>query len=93
METTLTCAGSASEPEGIIMDELFEKVKALTAKNLDIDEDRITPEFSFRDVDSLNAYALLFALEEEFAIKIPDETAYEFETVGDAYAFIKKELT
>jgi acyl carrier protein len=43
-------------------------------------------------VDSLNAYALLFAVEEEFAIKIPEETAYNFKTVGDACAFIKKEL-
>jgi acyl carrier protein len=80
--------------EVAIMDKLFEKLKALlTAQDIDIDEGRITLAFSFRDVaDSLDAYELLYAAEEEFGIRIPDEIAYKFKTVGDAYAFIKKEL-
>jgi acyl carrier protein len=74
------------------MDELFEKVKALIASKLEIDEDKITMEASFRQdlgADSLDTYELVYAIEEDLGIKIPDEKANEFETVRDAYEFIK----
>ncbi len=74
------------------MDEVFEKVKAIIAEKLDIDEDRVTLEASFRQdlgADSLDTYELIYALEEELGIQIPDEKANEFETVGNAVSFIK----
>jgi acyl carrier protein len=76
----------------MVMDELFEKVKALIARKLEIDEGKITMDASFRQdlgADSLDTYELVYAIEEEMGIKIPDEKATEFETVKDAYEFIK----
>jgi acyl carrier protein len=76
-------------------DELFDKVKTLIAKKLDVDESKIEPSSSFRQdlgADSLDTYELVYAIEEELKIKIPDERANTFETVGDAYEFIKTQL-
>ncbi|GMO24248.1 MAG: acyl carrier protein [Spirochaetaceae bacterium] len=76
------------------MDELFEKMKKLIAENLEIDEDKITMDASFRQdlgADSLDTYELVYAMEEETGVKIPDEKASSFETVRDAYDYIKSQ--
>lgn len=76
------------------MDELFEKIKKLIAEKLDIDESKITLDSSFRGdlgADSLDTYELVYAIEEELDVSIPDEKANEFETVRDAYDFIKSQ--
>ena len=77
------------------MDELFEKIQKLIAEKLEIDEGKITLDSSFRNdlgADSLDTYELVYAIEEELGVRIPDEKANEFETVRDAYDFIKAEL-
>ena len=77
------------------MDELYEKVKKIIAEKLEVEEDKITPEASFRQdlgADSLDTYELVYAIEEELGITIPDEKANEFETVKDAYEFIKSQV-
>ena len=74
------------------MDELFEKIQKLIADKLEIDEGKITLDASFRNdlgADSLDTYELVYAIEEELGVSIPDEKANEFETVRDAYDFIK----
>ena len=76
------------------MDELFEKIQKLIADKLEIDEGKITLDSSFRNdlgADSLDTYELVYAIEEELGVSIPDEKANEFETVRDAYDFIKSE--
>ena len=76
------------------MDELFNKMKKLIAEKLDVDEEKITMDASFRQdhgADSLDTYELVYAIEEELKIQIPDEKANEFETVRDAYEFIKSQ--
>lgn len=76
------------------MEELFEKMKKLIAERLEIEEDKITLDSSFRQdlgADSLDTYELVYAIEEELGITIPDEKANEFETVRDALDFIKAE--
>ena len=52
-------------------------------------------ESSFRQdlgADSLDTYKLVYAIEEELGISIPDEKANEFETVGDALNYIKTQV-
>lgn len=74
------------------MDELFERIKKLIAEKLEVEEEKITLEASFRQdlgADSLDTYELVYAIEEEMGITIPDEKANDFETVGDAINFIK----
>jgi acyl carrier protein len=77
------------------MDELFQKMQKLVAEKLEVDESKITAEASFRQdlgADSLDTYELVYAIEEEMGVSIPDEKANEFETVGDAYEFIKSQM-
>ena len=77
------------------MDELFEKMKKLIADRLEIDESKITLDSSFRQdlgADSLDTYELVYAIEEELGISIPDEKANEFETVRDALEFIRSQV-
>ncbi|MFP4178469.1 MAG: acyl carrier protein [Spirochaetaceae bacterium] len=77
------------------MEDVFEKVKKLIAEKLEVEEDKITLEASFRQdlgADSLDTYELVYAIEEEMGISIPDEKANEFETVGDAVEFLKSQL-
>jgi acyl carrier protein len=75
-------------------DELFEKMKNLISTKLDVEESKITMDASFRQdlgADSLDTYELVYAIEEEMGIPIPDEKANEFETVKDAYEYIKSQ--
>jgi acyl carrier protein len=77
------------------MDELFNKIKKIIAEKLEVEEDKITLEASFRQdlgADSLDTYELVYGIEEELGITIPDEKANEFETVKDAYEFIKSQV-
>jgi acyl carrier protein len=76
------------------MDELFQKMKKLIADKLEIEEGKISLDASFRQdlgADSLDTYELVYAIEEEMGISIPDEKANEFETVRDAYEYIKSQ--
>ncbi len=76
------------------MDELFEKMQKLIADKLDVDPAKITLDASFRQdlgADSLDTYELVYAIEEELGVSVPDDKASEFETVRDAYDFIKSQ--
>ncbi len=76
------------------MDELFEKMKKLIADKLEVEESKITMDSSFRQdlgADSLDTYELVYAIEEEMGISIPDEKANEFETVRDALEYLKSQ--
>ena len=72
--------------------DIFEKIKEITAEQLDIDESLVTMEASFindLEADSLALVQLMMALEEEFDMEIPDEEAEEIATVADAVNYIK----
>jgi len=76
-------------------DELVSKLKKLIADRLEVEEDKITLESSFRQdlgADSLDTYELVYAIEEELGITIPDEKANEFETVKDALVYIESQI-
>jgi len=75
-----------------LLDE--DEIQKLIAEKLEIDAGKITLDSSFRGdlgADSLDTYELVYAIEEELGVSIPDEKANEFETVRDAYDFIKSE--
>ena len=75
-------------------EELVSKMKKLIADRLEVEEDKITLESSFRQdlgADSLDTYELVYAIEEELGITIPDEKANEFETVKDARVYIESQ--
>ena len=72
---------------------MFEKIKAIMMDQLNIDENDITEETSFKDdlgLDSLDLFELAMAIEEEFGVEIPQEDLESIVTVGDAVEFIKE---
>jgi len=76
------------------MDKLFDDMKKLIAEKLDVDIEKIKMDSNFRHdlgADSLDTYELVYAIEEEMGISIPDEKANNFETVQDAYNYIKSQ--
>ena len=72
---------------------MFDKIKAIMVEQLNIDENDITEDTSFKDdlgLDSLDLFELAMAMEEEFGIEIPQEELENIVTVGDAVEFIKE---
>ncbi len=70
-----------------------DKVKKIIAKQLGVKEEQVVPAASFINdlgADSLDTVELVMALEEEFDIEIPDESAEKIKTVGDAINYIKE---
>ena len=73
----------------------FEKIKAIIAEVLNVDENEITMETTFTDdlgADSLDVFQIIMGLEEEFDIEIANEAAEKIVTVGDAVEQIKNAL-
>jgi acyl carrier protein len=56
-------------------DELIERVRKVIATSKRIPEEQVTIDSSFEElgIDSMDAVEILFALENEFDINIPDE--------------------
>ena len=74
----------------------FEKIKAIIAEVLNVDENEITMETTFTDdlgADSLDVFQIIMGIEEEFDIEIPNEEAEKIVTVGDAVEQIKKAVS
>ncbi|MEA5509291.1 acyl carrier protein [Crocosphaera sp. UHCC 0190] len=74
--------------------DLFEKVKAIVADQLEVKAEDIKPESSFANdlgADSLDTVELVMALEEEFEVEIPDEVAEQIDTVGKAVSYIEEQ--
>jgi len=75
--------------------DLFEKLRDLIADKLEVEKDKVTLEARFREdlgADSLDTYELLYALDSEMGVSVPDEKATEFEKVQDALSFIEEQL-
>jgi acyl carrier protein len=74
------------------MSDIETRLKKIVAKNLDVCESRITPDSSYIDdlgADSLDQVELIMALEEEFEVEIPDESAEKVKTISDTIKYIK----
>ena len=79
------------------MSTILDRVRAITAEKLSVDESDITPESSFTedlDADSLDVVELIMAFEEEFstddnAVEISDDDAESIETVQNAVDYLE----
>lgn len=72
-------------------DTALAKVKDVVAKQLSIEEEKVTLESSFTDdlgADSLDLVELVMAFEEEFDVEIPDEDVEQLQTIGNAVDYL-----
>ena len=70
----------------------FEKMKAIIADVLNLDENDIHMDSTFVDdlgADSLDIFQIIMGIEETFDIEIDNEDAEKIVTVGDAVEQIK----
>jgi acyl carrier protein len=70
----------------VTRDEIEQKLIAIVREEKsDIPDDKLTLSTSLADagIDSLDALTILFAIEEQFRISIPDDKARAMKTFGD----------
>ena len=71
---------------------MFEKIRDLIVEEVGVDADQVTMEASFKDdlnIDSLDLFEMVMALEEEFDVEIPSEDLEKMNTVGDIVTYIQ----
>lgn len=74
---------------------MFEKVREMLAKQLNIKPEVIKPESDVvKDLgaDSLDVVDMLMSLEDEFDVEIPDEEIERIRTVGELVAYIEENM-
>ncbi len=77
------------------MASVFERVKKIIMKQLNIDEDLITGDALFVDdlgADSIDSVELLMAFETEFKIDIPEKDAEQFSKVDDVVRYLASRI-
>jgi acyl carrier protein len=70
---------------------MFEKMRNFISETLNVDEDEITMDTSFRDdlgADSLDLYELALNLEDEYSLEIPVEDLQKMNTVRDVVEYL-----
>ena len=75
------------------MENVYDRVIAITSEQLGVDADKIQSESSFVNdlgADSLDTVELVMALEEEFETEIPDEEAEKITTVQQVVDYISE---
>ena len=72
---------------------MFEKLQAIIAGKLSVEEDQIKPESSFSEdlgADSLDLFEVVMGIEEAFEISIDNEDLDQIKTVQDAMNYIEQ---
>lgn len=77
------------------MSDIASRVKAIIVEKLGVDENEVTSEASFTNdlgADSLDTVELIMEFEKEFNVAIPDDQAETISTVGQAIAYLEKNV-
>ena len=76
------------------METMFEKVRAILAKQLRVDAAIVTLDAQIKKdlgADSLDILQLLMRIEDQYGITIPDKALATFNTVGDVVKYLEEE--
>ena len=75
-------------------DTVADRVIRVIAKTQKLTDGRVTGSSTFKElgIDSLDGLNILFALEEEFGLSVPDDAAMEFKSVPEVVAGIERLL-
>ncbi|MDD6856874.1 acyl carrier protein [Lachnospiraceae bacterium HCP1S3_C3] len=71
---------------------MLEKLKKIIAEQLNVSEDSVKPETSFKDdleADSLDLFEVVMGIEDEYNVEIPSEDLEKISTVGDVIDYLK----
>ena len=72
-----------------------DKVREIIVDQLGVSAEEVVPEASFIDdlgADSLDIVELVMAIEEEFALEIPDDDAEKIQTIQDAISYVEERV-
>jgi len=72
-----------------------DKVREIIVEQLGVSADEVVAEASFIDdlgADSLDIVELVMAIEEEFALEIPDDDAEKIQTIQDAISYVEERV-
>lgn len=75
------------------VDSTLAGVAEILTKVTKVDRAGVTRDSRLRDefgIDSLSMIDLAVAVEDEFGVRIPDDDAERFETVGDVVDFLRR---
>ena len=78
------------------METMYEKVRAILAKQLRVDAAIVTLDAQIKKdlgADSLDILQLLMRIEDQYGITIPDKALATFKTVGDVVTYLEQEGT
>jgi len=75
-------------------EELARKLVEIVRKEKEIPDDKLAPSTPLAEagIDSLDALTILFAIEEEFGITIPDAQSRSIKTFGDMIDVVATQL-
>lgn len=77
------------------MSEVAQRVKSIIVDKLGVEESEVTETASFTNdlgADSLDTVELIMEFEKEFNVAIPDDQAETIGTVGQAIAYLEKNV-
>lgn len=77
------------------MSEIKSKITSIIVNKLGVDPSEVKPEADFSNdlgADSLDKVEFIMDVEKEFGIHIPDEEAEKLQTVGEAIAYLEKNM-
>jgi acyl carrier protein len=79
-------------PDASDLDQLSSRVIRTIAQTQRISAENITPDSTFEQlkIDSLDGINIVFALENEFGVEIPDEGVHNMRSVRDITEGIRK---
>ena len=72
---------------------IFDKIKDIIIEQLQVEESDVTMDTNLMkdlSADSLDAVEIIMAIEDEYAIEIPDEEAEKIQTVGDLVGYVEE---
>ncbi len=71
---------------------MFDKILGILSDQLGVDTTGVTEDTNFTEdlrIDSLDLFEVVTALEDEYAIEIPQEELEGLKTVGDVVAYLE----
>lgn len=74
-------------------DRIISELDRIFVEQFELDAAQVVPTAKLRedlDLDSLDAADMLVAIEKKFGIRLDDEVARQFRTVGDIHDYVHK---